>query len=116
MDRIRGTLLNGAADVGIIGDLTLSNGRDTIMRALIDGGANGGIAGTEDSRQLDSTFNHGSVKVTRLGESTMQNVPIEVICAVSKSINVEVLCIYQLRYWSDSDNYRTFKDTISTSQ
>ena len=88
-DKVRGTLINGGANVGIAGNLTSNNGRNTFMKALIDGSANGGIAGTEDSRQLNSTFNCGrSVKVTRLGESTIQNVPIEVICAVSESINV----------------------------
>lgn len=52
----------------------LTNKRKKSMKALFDGGANGGITGTgtEVSRPLNSTFNCGrSVKVTSLGESML---------------------------------------------
>ena len=65
------------------------------MKALVDGDVDGGIAGTEDSEPLDPKFNYGrSVKVTSLRERTVQDVPIEAICAVSSSLDGSVLCIY----------------------
>ena len=65
------------------------------MKALVDGDVDGGIAGTEDSQPLNPTFNCGrSVKVTSLGEHTVREVPIEAICAVSRSLDGSVLCIY----------------------
>ena len=46
-----------------------TNRRKKNMKVLVDGGANGGIAGTIDSCPLNSTFNcRRSVKVTSLGE------------------------------------------------
>ena len=66
-----------------------------MKKALVDRGANGGIAGTEDSQPLDSNINGGrSVKVTSLGECTIRDVPIEAACAVSNSLDGSVLCIY----------------------
>ena len=66
-----------------------------MKKALVDGGANGGIAGTEDSLPWDSNINDGrSVKVTGLGERTVSNVPIGSVCAVSNSLDGSVLCIY----------------------
>ena len=43
---------------------------------------------------LDSSFNYGNVLVTKFGGGTMQNVPLEVMCAVSKSTTVDTLCMY----------------------
>ena len=66
-----------------------------MKKALVDGGANGGIAGTEDSLPWDSNINDGrSVKVTGLGERTVSDVPIGSVCAVSNSLDGSVLCIY----------------------
>ena len=66
-----------------------------MKKALVDGGANGGIAGIEDSQPWDSNINGGrSVKVTSLGERTVKDVPIETVCAVSNSLNGSVLWIY----------------------
>ena len=70
--------------------------------ALVDGGANGGIAGTDDSQPWDSNINSGrSVMVTSLGERTVSDVPIGTVCAVSNSLDGTMLCIYH--------NYATAK-------
>ena len=67
-----------------------------MKKALVDRGANSGIAGIEDSQPWDSNINGGrSAKVTSLGEHTVRGVPIEAVCAVSKSPNGSVLCVYQ---------------------
>ena len=66
-----------------------------MKKALVDGGANGSIAGTEDSQPLDSNINGGrSVKVTSLRERTVRDVPTEAVCARSNSLDGSVLCIY----------------------
>ena len=95
IDKIRGTLIDGGANIGIAENLTSNNRRNTIIKALFDGSANGGIVRTEHSRQLNSTINCGrTVKITRLKESTLRNVPIQTICVLSESLNGIVLCIY----------------------
>ena len=72
-----------------------TNRRKMIMKALVDKGVNGGIVGIEDSRPLNPTFNcWRSVNVTSLGRRTVQDVSIEVICAVARSLDGSVLCIY----------------------
>ena len=56
------------------------------MKALIDGGANSGIAGSADSRQIDpSSHLHRHVNVTGVGEHTINDIPIAWFCAVSQS-------------------------------
>ena len=106
-DKIRGTLIDGGVNVVIARNLTSNSKRNTIVKVIIDYDANDGIAGTKDSRQLNSTINHGrSVKVTRLGENTLRNFPIEAICVVSESLNSTVLCIY--------DNYAAGQIQITT--
>ena len=66
-----------------------------MKKALVGGGANGGIAGTEGSQPWDSNTNdRRSVKVTSLEKSTVRDVPIGSVCAVSNSLNGSVLCIY----------------------
>ena len=63
--------------------------------ALVDGGANGGIAGTDDSQPWDSNINSGRrLIVTSLGERTVSDVPIGTVCAVSNSLDGTMLCIY----------------------
>ena len=111
---IRGSLLDGGADVLTIGqtfnvkntmwpspetrslrtNTSPNNKNQPTMKALIDGGANGGITGTEDSCMLDSSHDHGKVLVKRLGSGTFKNVPLEAMCAVSKSTTGNALCMY----------------------
>lgn len=43
---------------------------------------------------LDSIFDHGNILVIRLGGGTMRNVPLEAMCAVSKSTTGDTLCMY----------------------
>ena len=62
--------IDGDTNVGIATKLASHNWRNKSMKALIDGGANGGIVGTEDSRLLNSIFTHGKrINVTSLSVS-----------------------------------------------
>ena len=62
---------------------------------------------TLDSQPWDSNINGGrSVKVTNLGEHTVNDVPTKAVCAVSNSLDGSVLCIYH--------NYATCKIQSTT--
>ena len=71
------------------------NVRSSKVMALIDGGANGGIAGTADSRRMDppSQFDR-HVNVTSVGDHTINDIPIARFFAVSRSQYGNVLCAY----------------------
>ena len=69
--------------------------RSSKVKALIDGGANGGIAGTADSRRMDPPSHlDRHVNVTGVGDHTINDIPIARFCAVSRSQNCNVLCVY----------------------
>ena len=65
------------------------------VKALVDGGANGGIAGSADSRRMDPLSHLDlHVNVTGVGEHTINDIPIARFCAVSQSQYGNVLCVY----------------------
>ena len=92
----------------------MKNIRSSKVKAKIDGGANGGRAGTAASRLMDlpSQFDR-HVNVTGVGDHKINDIHIARFCAVSKSQHGNVLCVYHEytggRIQEDSFENSTFR-------
>ena len=92
--------------------LVSKNVRSSKVKALIDGGANGGIAGSADSQRMDP-FSHldRHVNVAGVEEHTINDTPIARFCAVSQSQHGNVLCVYH-KYAGGNIQERTIHSKI----
>ena len=93
-DHASSNVTNEGNEAGILYSVS-KNVQNTKVNALIDGGGNGGIAGSTDSRRMDPVLHldrHN--KVTSIGEHTINDIPIARFCTVSLSQYGNILCIY----------------------